>query len=82
MCEELGICNNDTMPTIQKLTVEARGVNATALEKDIGTVGHLLNVDSCVLFFVVFCCNMTFGVCMLCFELCFIGFLVWIVRAC
>ena len=50
MCEELGICNNDTMPTIQKLTVEARGVNATALEKDIGTVGHLLNVYSCVLF--------------------------------
>ena len=56
MCEELGICNNDTMPTIQKLTVEARGVNATALEKDIGTVGHLLNVDSCVLFCLLCIC--------------------------
>ena len=56
MCEELGICNNDTMPTIQKLTVEARGVNATALEKDIGTVGHLLNVDSCDLFCLLCIC--------------------------
>ena len=57
MCEELGICNNDTMPTTQKLTVEARGVNATALEKDIGTVGYLSNVDSCVLFcFLCICC--------------------------
>ena len=56
MCEELGICNNDTMPTIQKLTVEARGVNATALEKDIGTVGHLLNVDSCDRFCLLCIC--------------------------
>ena len=56
MCEEFGICNNHTMPTIQKLTVEARGVNATALEKDIGTVGHLLNVDSCDRFCLLCIC--------------------------
>ena len=56
MCEELGICNNDTMQTIQKLTVEARGVNATALEKDIGTVSHLLNVDQYTLFCLLCIC--------------------------
>ena len=28
----------------QKLTVEARGVNATALEKDIGTVNGVIHV--------------------------------------
>ena len=46
------------MPTIQKLTVEARGVNATALEKDIGTVSHVtvLNVDDCVLFSLLCIC--------------------------
>ena len=51
------------MPTIQKLTVEARGVNATALEKDIGTVGHLLNVYSCVLFGLLCICSVLLLVC-------------------
>ena len=37
-------CHSSTILLQQKLTVEARGVNATAVEKDIGTVNGVIHV--------------------------------------